>query len=186
MGPPLGSTVPLEPGEAGPCSPNPCCSFGEAGLPPHPPRPGLPCAPLQGAWGKEAKVSFQAAGRGSDCHAPTCGGGGLPKASMSATEGVRGAVLHSQGLYLTSVRQERWLRVGPTQLEPPSLLQGESTGKSQTPRTQHLAPSWVSPTGLPPPAPRADPQLRWSYPVSTAGPEGWQERRGLPNPLRQV
>ena len=48
VGPPLGSAVPLGPGEAGPCSPNTCCSFGEAGSVP----------PREGAWGKEAKVSF--------------------------------------------------------------------------------------------------------------------------------
>ena len=91
---------------------------------------------------------------------------------MSAAEGVWGAVLHPQGLYLTSVRQERWLRMGPTQLEPPSLLQGESTGKSQTPTTQHPTPSWVSPEG--PPRPPAAVELPgghcWARAV--AGEEG--------------
>ena len=62
MGPPLGSAVPLDPGEAGPCSPNPCCSFGEAGPLPPPRPPRALVRPLQGDWGKEAKVSFQAVG----------------------------------------------------------------------------------------------------------------------------
>lgn len=45
----------------------------------------------------------------------------------------------------TSVRQERWFRAGPTQLEPPSPLQDEITGKTRTPATQQpLTPPGVS------------------------------------------
>ena len=83
-----------------------------------------------------------------------------------------GKLSSTKGVYLTSVRQERWLRVGPTQLEPPSLLQGESTGKSRSPTTQHQPP------------PGALPQVpRPPVSAGTARPEGWQTRGGSQTPL---
>lgn len=76
------------------------------------------------------------------------------------------------GLYLTSVRQERWLRVGPTQLEPPSLLQGESTGKSQIPTSQQPPPAESLPQ--PPPTPAAPPP-----PAAVELPDGHCRARGV-------
>ena len=99
-------------------------------------------------------------------------GSGASQGQYVSEEGVRQAVLHPQGLYLTSVRQERWLRVGPTQLEPPSLLQGESTGKSRSPTTQHQPPPGPSHRSPRPPVS-----------AGTARPEGWQRGGGSQTPL---
>lgn len=140
MGPPLGSAARLVPGRWGPVPPTPAVASGRWSR-----VPGLPCARSRGLGLPGRSYHFRVGEEGVAVHRQE-GPRGLGCQPSRASGKLSP---HPRGLYLTSVRQERWLREGPTQPEPPSLLQGESAGKTRTPMTQHPAPSWGSPARTP-------------------------------------
>lgn len=92
--------------------------------------PGIPCAPSRGFELRGQSSRFRWCEEGASGAAPAVHqqeGAPGPEGQPSRDPG---SCPPPRGLHLTSVRQVRWLRVGPTQPETPSLLQGESTGET--------------------------------------------------------
>ena len=180
VGPPLGSAVPLGPGEAGPCSPNPCCSFGEAGPLPPPRPPGLSCAPSRGIGVRRRKYRFRRRGEEATAMHPRARVGGFPRPVCQPRRGSGELSSTPRGCTLPPCGKSGGSGWDPRSWSPHLSCRARALGRAKPP-----LPSTPPPPGSLLKAP-PDPQLRWSYPVGTAGPERWQERRGLPNPLRQV
>ena len=173
-------SVPLGPGEAGPCSPNPCCSFGEAGPLPPPRPPGLSCAPSRGIGVRRRKYRFRRRGEEATAMHPRARVGGFPRPVCQPRRGSGELSSTPRGCTLPPCGKSGGSGWDPRSWSPHLSCRARALGRAKPPLPS-TPPRPGSLLKAPP-----DPQLRWSYPVGTAGPERWQERRGLPNPLRQV
>ncbi|XP_031791585.1 vegetative cell wall protein gp1-like [Piliocolobus tephrosceles] len=138
-----------------------------------PQTPGLPCAPLHGALGcggqgqspggrarkglpRSPAVDWQEDPKLGQPSSPWPEAG-IP-VGTSAGRGWGSWCPRPRPVGFTSVRQERWLRAGPTQLAPPSLLRDQSTGRTRT-ETQRPRPRAGAP---------CRPQLLRGSPVGAA------------------